>query len=85
MKKEIPLLFGSPKDKALFDPEHFLSSLNIKHPKADIAVIYFSSKVDKLVKEKLKIEPIKRNYEKMQFAHKKINGKEKLKICELCR
>lgn len=71
--KEIPLLFGKPSDKALFDPEHFLEHANIR-TKIDIAIIFFNSKTGKLINKKYKIKK-KVSYEKSNFSPIKIRNK----------
>ena len=55
-KKEIPLLFGKPSDKALFDPKDFLTKERRNGLETDLAVFFFSSKVAKEIEEHLKVK-----------------------------
>ena len=75
MKKEIPLLLGSPKDKALFNPRDFLKHMKLEKTKADVGVIFFSKKFQKVLKKKYGVEGKYRDGENLQFDIKKIKGK----------
>jgi len=75
MKQEIPLLFGSPKDKALFNPKDFLKHMKLEKNKADIGVIFFSKKFRTVLKKKYGIEGTYRDGENLCFDIHKINGK----------
>ena len=74
MNKEIPLLFGSPKDKALFTPRDFLGHRNV-NPKVDIAIIYFCDKFDKLVRKKYPAITDRKFYSNKNFKPAIINKK----------
>jgi uridine phosphorylase len=74
MNKEIPLLFGSPKDKALFTPKDFLGHRNV-NPKADIAIIYFCDKLNKIIKKKYPTTTDRKFYTDKNFKPAKIKGK----------
>lgn len=76
--KEIPLLFGKPSDKALFDPKHFLAHIKM-NKKVDIAIIYFSSKTSKLIKKRFKAKG-EIDFEKTNFKPIKIGKKNVLFI-----
>ena len=75
MKKEIPLFFGSPKDKALFNPKDFLKHMKLDKKKADLGVIFFSKKFRNVLKKKYGIDGQYRDGENLYFDIKKINGK----------
>ena len=59
-KKEIPILFGSPKDKALFTAKDFIKTTKSAKVKVDLAVVFFSNEIAKEVEKhyKLKVEGI---------------------------
>lgn len=72
--KEIPILFGKPSDKALFHPQHYLKHAKVNQ-KIDIAVIYFSSKIDKQLNKKFGKKINKQYLRKPFFKITKINKK----------
>jgi uridine phosphorylase len=74
MNKEIPLLYGSPKDKALFTPRDFLGHRNV-NPQIDIAVMYFCDKFDKIVRKKYPSITDRKFYSDKNFKPAIINNK----------
>jgi uridine phosphorylase len=75
MKKEIPLMIGSPKDKALFNPKDFLKHMKLEKNKANVGVIFFSKKFGKVLKKKYNTVGKYRDGENLSFDIKKIKGK----------
>lgn len=53
---EIPLLFGSPKDKALFTAKEFIKTTKSAKVKVDLAVIFFSKEISMAVEKYYKIK-----------------------------
>lgn len=53
---EIPLLFGSPRDKALFTARDYIKSTKAAKVKLDIAIIFFSKEIAEETAKKYKIK-----------------------------
>jgi len=74
-EKEIPLLFGDPTDKALFNPKDFMNEKRSAGLKADLGVMFFSSKVAKEVQDHLGLKVDFADAENIKFHSKKVGNK----------
>jgi uridine phosphorylase len=83
MAREIPLFYGSPKDRALFGPEDFLGwyGKKIGFKKTDIAIIFFSHGFYAIVGKKFKARKTSWYDNRVHASTTKINGKKISLIC----
>lgn len=75
MKHEIPLLFGRPKDKALFNAKEYLKSTKSANIKIDEAIIFFSRQIAIEAEKSYKIKIGNFDTENPCAKTIKINGK----------